>query len=67
LLFILDFMYVMLTAEAGRSCSLLCMCVLTGECKVFCSVSAGALFVLFSYLLYAVSQWQTDAESMIHV
>ena len=57
----------MLTAEDGRSCSLLRMYVLTGECEVFCSVSAGVLFVLFPYLLYAVPQWQTDAQSMIHV
>jgi len=58
-------MFDMLTVKAGRSCSLLRMYVLTRECKVFCSVSAGALLVLLSYLLYAVPQWQTDAESMI--
>jgi len=51
--FVLDFTYVMfgmLTAEDGRSCPLLRMYVLTGECEVFCSVSARALFVLL--LLY---------------
>jgi len=68
--FVLDFMYVvfgMLTAEDDRSCSLLRMYVTTGECKVFCSVSAGVLLVLSPYLLYAVPKWQTDAQSMILV
>ena len=60
----------MLTGEAGRLCSLLHMYILTGVCKVFCSVSAGALFciviiVLFPYVLYAVPQWQTDAVSIV--
>jgi len=56
-----------LTAEAGRSCSFLLMSVLTGECEVFCSVSAQALFVLL--LLYCSLIYCTlfPRESMIHV